>query len=37
MGDFVFDNFATDGSIAAFSIEVDGSLARVPGAPFGHD
>jgi len=27
-------NFATDGSIAAFSIEVDGSLARVPGAPF---
>ncbi len=27
-------NFATDGSIAAFSIQVDGSLASVPGAPF---
>ncbi len=27
-------NFATDGSLAAFSIQVDGSLATVPGAPF---
>ncbi len=34
-GRFLYSiNFATDGSIAAFSIEVDGSLARVPGAPF---
>jgi len=34
-GRFLYSiNFATDGSIAAFSIEVDGALARVPGAPF---
>jgi lactonase family protein with 7-bladed beta-propeller len=34
-GRFLYSiNFATDGSIAAFSIQVDGSLARVPGAPF---